>query len=157
MPRDLGGYEIRFDYSIRIQQAGEKLTKLKVGDRVVLISKKYELRANNPRICSKGNVIVGQVVVGTVMRIRRGIYGQLEQMPINVNWENGTNNVYEEIDLDCLSHPKIGDKIKDTRTNDIGTVTKQEGEKVWAKWDKDNMEFYIHMDDTEKILMGGIV
>ena len=78
-------------------------------------------------------------------------------MPINVNWENGTNNVYEEIDLDCLSHPKIGDKIKDIRTNDIGTVTRQEGEKVWAKWDKDNMEFYIHMDDTEKILMGGIV
>lgn len=125
---------------------------LKVGDRVILISNKYAYRANNPKFNGRN-----KTVFGTVFRIRIKYNGDLEQLPINVRWDNGTSNVYDETDLECLSHPKIGDKIMDIRTKDIGIVTKMEGERVWAKWEKDKMEFYIHVDDTEKILNGGVV
>ena len=117
---------------------------LKHGDRVILITKRFGNSSSNPVSTKK------KTMVGTVTRIHKY---EDELLPVTVKWDNGVYNTYGEKDLDCLSHPKIGDKIKDTRTSDIGIVTQLKGEKVYAKWIKDNLELHIHIDDVEKILV----
>lgn len=118
---------------------------LKKGDKVILISKRFGDTVRNP-VFRKNK----REIIGTIINIRQRVE---EICPITVLWSNGYKNVYDKEDLECISHPKIGDKIKDTRTNDIGIVTKLIEEKVYAKWLKDNTELFIHVDDVEKILV----
>jgi len=84
-------------------------TKLKVGDKVKLISNKHGNSKNNP---------VWGSTYGNISGIITSI--STSSLPFKVKWENDKANVYKEDDLELITSSgkfKIGDKVKVVQGN----------------------------------------